>query len=560
MTPAHRTRWDELVAHLQQPPTVPASVPPTHFRMLKQHAAKLRDSGAITAATDADLERPFHVVNFFTVVESKPSPARDADGRPTQSVSPTANLTIEQAAALGADLVLSWRQRPIFWPRRFNRDSEYKSAMTLQSAHLARRLLADAEVLAAFDVSASYWHLPTFGRFVVYDEDGSAYIVNRLLYGIDAAAEMMQIAMESIAEAACRKSGAHCVVHIDNILFAGSRAQVSAACQAFKSICTTCNITLNTEDANTPATVVPFIGLVFDAEHKTLWLGPQFMKKLQESIHKPDAFTWQHLDELAGRVIYALYSTARPLWRAGFFFKWYRRQLAANAQRSDDQPFQISMPPSIQRQFDALIDMLHLNEPTPVTSNKRFGAVGDEEFDCVLLTDASETGCGCVLFRPGLPPLVFGRNWHDLGLHPGHITIAEAYAAAIGLNRWHDETEGCRVLLLIDNTSAAFALRGFAKDNTLRAVADMAAQTASAAHVAVAYVPTALNVADAPSRDIPIDESVVIKCADFVDQLSLTAGSYLRRGGGIRGGGGVFPAGIHARACNNSRHPSMRPA
>ena len=91
------------------------------------------------------------------------------------------------------------RLRPIMWPEAFLKSSNYKAQITLPRLQDYDAL--QGSVAAAFDLAASYWQipLPDDVNFVLFDSDGKQWRMDRLPFGLDMAAELMQTVLETPA-------------------------------------------------------------------------------------------------------------------------------------------------------------------------------------------------------------------------------------------------------------------------------------------------------------------------------------------------------------------------
>ena len=128
----------------------------------------------------------------------------------------------------------------------------------------------------------------------------------------------------------------------------------------------------------------------------------------------------------------------------------------------------------------------------------------------LLYTDASGSGgCGAVLLD-GTSSEWFGSNCS--AIHPllldrkTQINALELFTVLASLRLWRERCSGRRLALLIDNTTALWAVRNgrsTASDLSALSHAIWFALHKLRAHISVFWVPSKLNLADAPSRGRP---------------------------------------------------------
>ena len=440
-----------------------------------------------------------HAVQFFCVKEHKS----------VTSVEPTTVLNMDDARGIGTKDVLT-RLRPIMHPQKFLENSDYRADMSLETAAALRHLCASSTSMAAFDIKCSYWHVKTAGNFVLRTDDGRYIRVDRMPFGIDNAAERMQIITEAISghPASARvPAKIPVVVHIDNAAAGALDAQeVAEWCDMVRTRAKRCNLLLNDEAANTPSSTLPFCGIVADSESKKCHLGPKFMVKFADAV---DAFEQAVYDgsqqgnsvhtafcaldflSLHSRLLYACatlgINTAihvEALWA----HKFARRLAAALNRRALHPQDRLTLARSVINGIRRLTQLCASNDPEPV--NKWPSSWTSDNADgpaVVLTTDATPSSWGAVLHRPGhLPRSIGGTFGKELPIH-----VAETVAVYAAFSVFQHELLHYKTIhLLVDNTTALAAIRNVAQAETVRFIAARLRNAFAGHSIEIAYIKT----------------------------------------------------------------------
>ena len=409
------------------------------------------------------------------------------------------------------------RRRPIFWPRSLLERSKYVSDFTLHSVDDYRRSVLLGSHACAYDLAASFAQvaLPASSNLVFHDAAGKAWRLRRLPYGIDVAPEIMQIIVVGLAGEAKRRTDAsvHLFVHIDNVMAVGEADDVQRWQRAFVAVCAEASVTLNDEPTNEVQTSTSFCGLELDFSSKCVALRDSFVSRLQIPTEHT---TNQDLESIVSRLVYGWAATGRDWLQLYLTIKWFRRRLSALARNVERWDAECRAPPFACRRLGDAIGTLQRNESVPVAV-KHVGVA-----EAILATDATLTGWGAVLLRPGHMPDavggVFGSardaNGATRQQKPANIGVAESLAVVGGLERFAAELRQARTFtLLIDNTSSQCTISAV---NEGRLPSGTAATSVIAvdivervrsigAAMTVARVSTGDNIADEVSRGRPID-------------------------------------------------------
>ena len=122
------------------------------------------------------------------------------------------------------------------WPREYLESSTYESSdfIKLQSLAQLREAVGSAPkdaVLAAYDATAGYMQVPLPRPFILTTDDGKHLALDRLPFGIDAAAELFTLLFGAIAGvpgiAAESPMNVALIQHIDNVIGIGSPKAVT---------------------------------------------------------------------------------------------------------------------------------------------------------------------------------------------------------------------------------------------------------------------------------------------------------------------------------------------
>ncbi len=525
------SRLRELLSHLR---TVRGSDVPfeQRFRLKApaKHAAQIIESGLgriITPAAAAKL----NALQYFCVVEEKEK----------ATATKITRLSFEAAEKRNE---VSERLRPIYWPEEFLDTSDYVSDVELQSQAKLRQAVVKASHAAAYDLTAAYSQVPLDASFAFAVDDGTYIEITRMPYGVDAAAEVMNIITAAIAgcrETAKNPAKVETIVHIDNLIGLGSEQEVYAWKRMVQRRAKRANITLNDEPENAVNTVVPFCGVVADLSRKSIWLGPKFMAKLARSgrgVDQLGQISAKALCELQGRIVYAMAATGRNMissFKEVCYVKVVKRLLTRinNMTVAERVNTVFKLPRSAVEGLVSLLARLKENEPRPVN-------VWDSSWagaDLCLYSDATLTGWGAVLCKPGLQPVAVGGRWAEATSFAS-INECESMAVAMALHTLREHISNARIHILVDNTSALRTLQDggmrtrFQPRMLILALAVRRLLQRNNAVASFAYVASENNLADSPSRSFRDD----VREVQEGDQRYRRWGQYARWGAG-----GGFP-------------------
>ncbi len=419
------------------------------------------------------------------------------------------------------------RRRVILHPALANEhvnQSGYQPDVPLK--HVSRYIsVVHDQVASLRDLKLGFWgvEIPESARsqFRFLDDRNMIWEMNRLPMGHTVAPELMQIITSILAGhpdyvkpefAAPPTVTVH--IWIDNIRWTGPRRDVARASAAADRLAAAANVTWKAEDTRDLVTRYEFIGVAFDHDARTVSLSGKNATRLPDEI--PERISFDTLEVLIGRLIFAAGALCIPLAHVWWPIKWARRRYYDfNHQKihlSDD----MVVPPAVSRGLSWWLRHARRSYRVPAV---RPGAPS------VLFSDASLRGWGAVLVTSRQEVFVAGGPWPRDHVS-GDINVLEARALDLGLAHLRDaflRSGDPKLDILVDNTSVESGVRRgvghspFVSDALCPAIA---ALRELGIPITVDYIRTAENPADAPSRGGAVD-------------LDLATGTaHERRGGG----------------------------
>jgi hypothetical protein len=303
-------------------------------------------------------------------------------------------------------------------------------------------------------------------------------------------------------------------VWIDNIRWFGPAADVAVASSRADEFARRCNATWKLEDTRDLVQEYDFIGLHFNHAAKTVCLSEKNATKLPDSM--PRVISYEDLEVLVGRLIYAAGAMCIPLVKVWWPIKWSRRRYhdfnGGEIQLKD----LLQIPVSAYRGFVSWLQKAKVPYHVPRTP---VGGVS------ALFSDASLGGWGAVLITSLQEVFIAGGTWptkHE----SGEINVLEAKALDNGLTHLMDaflRSPDVAIDIHVDNTSCEAAIRrGVARSPALNVALAPVIEALRMTNIptTIQYVSTLDNVADAPSRGLEVDYDVAKRVSD------------MRRGGG----------------------------
>ena len=469
MTPEAAARFTELLKDLRRLPQ-PADKPPTGRGLCMPSA---------------------HAETFIAAGQARRIPSNEA----------AAMWRLEYFGVLEHVGTPKQRIRGIMWPEGRAEQSTYSSDFSLRTHAASRAALRGAnadDVVLTTDVACAYYHIGCTSTFFVELDDGGYVGFDRLPFGIDLGAEVMELATAALTGrrgVAAAPAQGTVVTHIDNAMYVGGGGAVWAA--ETKRRAARCGVTLS--EMTPPARTADFCGMVLDFDNKTVALMDKTVSKLRKDHARmndvsADTSAAEFVTAHA-RVTYAATALGHNIAadKAALFATKHARRLANGVNRGTlHRRTIVAIAPSVRAGMLSLLERGIANEPVSVTTTHPSW----HGHDLVLATDATPQGWGAVIYMPGQVPRAIGSSWPKTL----DINVAETAAIAAAAEIFHhDLISASSPLIVVDNTSAVAAASGRASSLELRR---MAAEVTSRlpAVATIRWIATAENPADAPSR------------------------------------------------------------
>jgi hypothetical protein len=405
------------------------------------------------------------------------------------------------------------RRRPLTWPRQLNDElesfwGEWQS--WLGDPVRTAEHLRGKEIAVCFDMKQSFQQVE-LGEdvrryFAIRLDEGRFITSNRLPMGFKPAADIMETILRILVGTTV--DGVKVATHVDNVRFVSAdRVKLLQAADQFRENCRLAGVTLNDEpDLNRPHEGGDFLGMRCDYRAGRVSMTEAYRAKIvhaRRELAKP-TITIDCLRELVGKLMYVTRIHRIPVAQYYWAVKFFRRAVARLSRAECTPQTSIPMWKSAQRQFAVWCsDVLHAK---PVAHPCRT----DVDADLVLVTDASTTGYGGVLFDQRTSEVLqVAGKWQGAKKHT-HINELEADALAIAIRDpaiARRMVTATKMLILVDNTStAATVAMGSAHAFLLnQAVNRAVGKLPEHLDVRIGWIPSEENVADVASRGGKLD-------------------------------------------------------
>lgn len=400
------------------------------------------------------------------------------------------------------------RLRQIHWPKIANECLDYKSQFTLRST-LEKKLLFTS-FLSSFpssqavslDLISGFYQieLPT-DDFILQDDGGCFYKLNRLPMGLNCAPEILQILLHDIVSF-CSKKCSNFVfdVHIDNVLFLSP--DPSPFLQEISRIASEYHLSFSpSPHGYIFENEVDHCGILFNLQANSVRLRDTLQAKAQRdlsSLSNDVPFTF--LESAMGRILFAasILPLSLDLPSSYFGLKKYRRLLSLLRKGSFQPSSIVHLPNSLFSLLHRCLTVMQSNVPEifspKPTALRHF----------TLFTDASLQGFGFVLHKEGGEIVTGGQRW-ETEIQPRDMCVAELCAVFLGISQLrHLFASPCSVHVFVDNTSALRVAVGTAKSDSMRFVKCHLQELFSSlpcCSFSFQYINTKLNEADFFSRN-----------------------------------------------------------
>jgi hypothetical protein len=286
-------------------------------------------------------------------------------------------------------------------------------------------------------------------------------------------------------------------VWVDGVRFAGTREHVLKCVQAADASAEAVGATWKATPA--PERHYEFIGVQFNHEAHTVVTAAKTLKKISVRPH----MTALDIEQLVGRLIFASGVSRIPLADFYFALKWAKR-LSNKLNRGLLKPSAtINLPAGTASQLRRWSAAVRV--PLTITTRRSLTSAFS------LYTDASNFGWGAVLINDDTAEhFAIGESWAPADAQRD-ISEREMLAVTRAVSMLTEKLQEAKSLALrIDNTSVLSAVRrGVPRADRLASLTSDAAETLRIlpGAVTVAFVKSADNFADGPSRGPPVSQT-----------------------------------------------------
>jgi len=384
------------------------------------------------------------------------------------------------------------------------------------------------EYAAVFDLRCSFFQIGISEQAsyaFVFEHRGKRYTWTRLPMGYCSSAEVMQIVCQELASRASNmaqeilateKHTPHLRyhVHVDNILFMGDEASITAAITAMDHIARERQISLSDFTATAQQSVV-WCGLHLNFDTKTISIADKSILKLKNIEQYLETRITRSSPHL---IPFHLYAGELPLLKiiavATFWSRVMYRASQFTAGSLNNRYCALQLARAIARTATTTATKFEMNRGSlnnllawfrAIPHQVRIPSLAPPHFK--VTTDASVTGGGCVI-RDATDNIVIRVAWHWTRTYTSKdISRLEARAVAIALQLI---PTGSSVHLVTDSTATIGALqKGYSPSKLMNeAMTPIMTAAQSGIHVCVqiTHVPSELNEADFLTR---IDRNMV---------------------------------------------------
>lgn len=317
------------------------------------------------------------------------------------------------------------------------------------------------------------------------------YVLNTIPTGHSHATGVGQMLSRSLAGPS---PPIHLDVFLDNFRCCGNRRSALQLATTIASNCDYVGLRINDRELMSFQTRYDFLGVTCDHLKKTIELSQKSRLKLTQILNFIDNsysdMTCADMLSMFGFLIYASNITDSHLAQYYHCFKFLRRRARLNlADKDPVHPWNC-----IRTTWRSWVSALLEAPPTPITTPHHLDRI-------VLFTDASMQGWGAFVILQDTFAWT-GAKWAD---NSRIIAELEAWAIVNALTAFANIISNCHVVLMVDNTSCISALNKKRSTNfTINQVSGWvdAFMRERNATWEIHYVPSANNLADAPSRGL----------------------------------------------------------
>ncbi len=421
------------------------------------------------------------------------------------------------------------RRRQLYWPKQLNdeiRNHFGKQPIDLEDTVLHAANVQPGMYARCFDIEKSFLQMGLSSGVQKYH--GFKY---RGKFYVNCTAPMGEVWVPAFVHLilkilAFNEEEVHTEMHIDNVRFLGKEPRdVDRASERFIRNCKRCNVTLNNEATNQIHRVGDFLGTTNDYENGCVKMAAKTVEKLktEAKIAMGQDATIEDFRALFGVLFFA--SRVLRLSLAEYYgpVKFLRRRLHEVSKGLKKDGDKATLWPCMRNDLQRWIEQA-LSNPWTNHVERREG------IELVLVTDASTTGWGAVLYdeRNGKAAATGGKwkNKHT----SSEINELEAQSVRNAAEAFEEQLRDPglnHLLLLVDNTATMHAYRkGSAQAYLLnRAVREGQRYLPERVKVSIAYIDSKTNqsFADPISRGEKMKEELASQLGELGRRLGRTA-------------------------------------
>ena len=314
-------------------------------------------------------------------------------------------------------------------------------------------------------------------------------------------AELMDVIMQilcttGITQCTSTPLNVKTTVHIDNVRYLGDENELLKSAAQFLKNCELVGVTVNKEpNVNVPHSEGIFCGVQYDYKNALTTIPEKGLAKLRHAIRVfQDNRSVRNMTALFGMLFHLSPIVGSKLSKRYHPLKYYRRKMSAlqhGLVKLDDPA---SLWHCINNGMTEWCDSIFANTPTSHTPS----SVAEAN----LFTDASDAGWGAYYIDPTGDVHIVAGSWSARD-RSRSINEREAMAVANALDAFKQDLVGVFFNLHIDNSSILHGVRkGYSAvyniNERIKEVHNILRDITC--KFTVCYVPSAMNLADDPSR------------------------------------------------------------
>ena len=372
-----------------------------------------------------------------------------------------------------------------------------------------KRIVFKGSHACTFDMKCMYFQIPLApevrNAFTFRGTDNQYYRFKRCPMGFKWSVVIAQAIMRFLVSK--MTANVSIEIYVDNVLFVGSKDEVTKARQEFISVCAEYNATIG--DLGEVQTTATYRGMVLDFTLKTVSLADSFIHKLKQRLSAREP-TWCDTKALISTIVYAM-TIRSELYSIYHLLKC----LARNALVKPKQ--HVKLWKEAQQDFEKAFQLITSNVPVkPVSPHSRVAVVTDASTQHSIIAGIIVTTQGKII-----------TVVEKAGVYES-INDLEAQAFYMTLRQGEHYLHHKRLWYFGDNTSVLSTLqsgmsRSFHLNMWIGRILMRMTNISSYCEY-LTYLPSASNPADAPSRRERLSSHHSRVLTDICNRLRLSKG------------------------------------